>query len=161
MSRRWVINASPLILLGKIDRLSLALDLCDELIVPAAVIQEVSVKTDGSAVVDQLESHSNALFQDEIEIPAMIEAWDLGRGEAEVLAHASKLQASRAVVDDREARRCAKALDLGVIGTLGIVLRARRLQLLPSARSVVSELLRAGLYVDVDLVERALEHLGE
>ena len=45
MSRRWVVNASPLILLGKIDQLSLLEDLTDELIIPKGVAQEVQVKS--------------------------------------------------------------------------------------------------------------------
>jgi hypothetical protein len=39
MSRRWVVNASPLILLGKVRQVVLLRDLADELIVPGAVAQ--------------------------------------------------------------------------------------------------------------------------
>lgn len=84
-----------------------------------------------------------------------------GRGESEVLALALKPGVWRAVVDDLEARRCAQALGARVIGTLGVVLRAKRKGLIPAARPVVDRLRRVGLYVSDELVERALTHLGE
>lgn len=51
MSRVWVVNASPLILLGKIDRVDLLSQLSDELIVPDVVVREVGAKPDGERIV--------------------------------------------------------------------------------------------------------------
>jgi predicted nucleic acid-binding protein len=36
MPERWVVNASPLIVLAKIDRLDLLIHLADELLIPVA-----------------------------------------------------------------------------------------------------------------------------
>ena len=41
MAERWVVNASPVILLGKAGVIHLLPDLCDELVVPAGVVAEV------------------------------------------------------------------------------------------------------------------------
>ena len=41
MAERWVVNASPLILLGKAEVLRFLPSLCDELVVPAGVVAEV------------------------------------------------------------------------------------------------------------------------
>ncbi len=38
MSSRWVVNASPLILLGKVDQLHLLQALTEELIIPEGVV---------------------------------------------------------------------------------------------------------------------------
>jgi predicted nucleic acid-binding protein len=37
----WVVNASPLILLAKVGRIDLLLDLTEKLVVPAAVAGEI------------------------------------------------------------------------------------------------------------------------
>lgn len=58
MSRRWVVNASPLILLGKVDQLQLLRDLTDELIIPEGVVQEVGVRPDGIPLARGVRPHS-------------------------------------------------------------------------------------------------------
>jgi len=40
--RKWVVNASPIILLAKISKLSLLPDLCDKLVIPLAVSKEIA-----------------------------------------------------------------------------------------------------------------------
>jgi predicted nucleic acid-binding protein len=51
---RWVVNASPLILLGKVEQIPLLGALAGELAVPKAVIREVSAKPDGARTVQTL-----------------------------------------------------------------------------------------------------------
>lgn len=53
--------------------------------------------------------------------------WDLGAGETQVIAAAKARAADKVVLADREARRCARALGLRVIGMLGIVGRAKKI----------------------------------
>ena len=161
MSRRWVVNASPLILLGKVDQVLLLQQLSDELIIPDGVAQEVQAKPDGERALEALIASPTARIETVGPIPRDVEVWDLGRGESEVLAWAMTSEGCRVVVDDLEARRCAQALGIGVIGTLGVVLRAKRTGLISAARPIVDQLRRVGLYVSEDLVERALAHLGE
>ena len=161
MSRVWVVNASPLILLGKIDRVTLLSELSDELIVPDVVVREVGAKPGGERIISTVASLPRARFQGEIATPSEIAAWNLGRGESQVLALAETYPRSRAVLDDLEARRCAQSLGLALIGTLGVVLRAKRKGVIERARPVVEHLRRVGLYASDSLVERALAHLGE
>lgn len=161
MSRVWVVNASPLILLGKIGRVALLSELSDELIVPAVVVREVGVKPEGKRVVSEVASLSGTRFQDEIATSSEIAAWNLGRGESQVLALAGAYPRSRAVLDDLDARRCAQSLGLSLIGTLGVVLRAKRKGIIERARPVIEHLRGVGLYASDALIEQALAHLGE
>jgi predicted nucleic acid-binding protein len=89
-----------------------------------------------------------------------IEHWDLGPGEAQVIAQC--VGGSRwAVLDDRAARRCAAAHNVPVIGTLGVVLRAKKNRQIESARSLVKELTAAGMFLDDEFVDRVLASIGE
>lgn len=160
MTERWVANASPLILLGKAGQADLLTQLPQEVIIPTRVVQEVRVKPEGVDVLAEILKAANSREAEPLVVPHDIEAWDLGRGESQVLATALSVE-GRAVLDDLEARRCAEALGVPVIGTLGVVLRARRKQLIPAARPVFDALRNAGLYISNQLAEQALAHVGE
>jgi predicted nucleic acid-binding protein len=69
--------------------------------------------------------------------------------------------AARVVIDDLEARRCANAMGLTVIGTLGIVGRAKVRGLIDRAEPVIRRLRETGLYVSDDLVRKLLLEVGE
>jgi predicted nucleic acid-binding protein len=60
-----------------------------------------------------------------------------------------------------EARRCAQSIGQSLIGTIGVVLRAKRRGIIETARPVIEHLRRVGLYASDQLIEQALAHLGE
>ena len=160
-TKRWVVNASPLILLGKTDNLDLLAALADSVIVPQSVADEVGAKPDGARVLEVLTRNSQyAVVQDEA-VAAEILAWDLGAGETQVIANAQRHGADRVALDDREARRCAKVMNLKVIGTLGIVARAKRMGHIASATPIIEHLRRTVLFVSEELVQQILRESGE
>lgn len=161
MSRCWIVNASPLIFLGKVGRLSLLSDLADQILIPERVVEEVGAQVDGERSLTEIAAFDRCRIVPSVEVPLEIEAWDLGPGESQVLALSISATGSRAVLDDLAARRCAQSFGLPIIGTLGVVLRASRLGRVPAARPLVDDLRRNGLYVSDLLVESALARLGE
>lgn len=62
---RWVVNASPLILLGKVEQIQLLGALAGEIAVPRAVIREVSAKPDGERPVKTLAALESAIVVDD------------------------------------------------------------------------------------------------
>jgi hypothetical protein len=66
-----------------------------------------------------------------------------------------------ALLDDGEARACARALAVPVMGTLGVVLRARRLGRIASAAAVLRAVRNAGLYLDDHVIRAALLDLAD
>jgi predicted nucleic acid-binding protein len=94
-------------------------------------------------------------------VPERITAWSLGAGESEVLALTLANPGATAVLDDGEARACARVLGLPVIGTLGIVLMAKRRSLVGSASEIVAALVRNGFRVSDQVVTEALRAVGE
>lgn len=161
MTRLWVVNSSPLILLGKIDHLWLLPKLAGDLIVPEGVAEEVSATPEGEELIEGFLAEDGVSLASEVLVPMKVGAWDLGLGESEVLGHCVARDETRAVLDDLKARRCAAAFGVSVIGTLGVVLRAKHRELIPQARPVLQELLKIGLYAPKEMVERALARIGE
>ncbi len=66
-----------------------------------------------------------------------------------------------AVQDDGAARQCGRSLGIPIVGTLGIVLAAKRRGDIVSARAVVDKLLDDGLYLSASIVAEALHEVGE
>jgi predicted nucleic acid-binding protein len=85
----------------------------------------------------------------------------LGPGETQVITQAVRHGANRIVIDDLEARRCAKAMGLSMIGTLGIIGRAKAVGLIHQAGPIVQRLLDTGLYASDDIVQVLLREVGE
>lgn len=158
---RWVANASPLILLGKIDRLDLLEGLADEVLVPRAVTIEIGAKPDGSGTLRAIDKAPNFVVVEDWGVGPEVLSWDLGPGETQVVAQALGRGADRVVLDDREARRCAMAMGLRLIGTLGIVGRAKLGGSIERAEPVIARLRRVGLYTTDELVQRLLCEVGE
>ena len=64
-------------------------------------------------------------------------------------------------MDDAAARRCAKALGLSVVGTIGVVMRAKEMGLIAVAKPWLVKLVNAGMYADASLIQTALKIVGE
>ena len=94
-------------------------------------------------------------------IPRRLLAWALGRGETEAIALALENEGARVVIDDAAARRCAHALDVPVIGTLGVLVRAKQAGHVKSVAATLRAMKSAGLYIDDRTVEAALKRIGE
>ena len=160
MSDIWVVNASPVIALAKAGRLQLLQELCDELLLPEAVAAEILAGPPSDPARQAIQGGWGTAVAAQIIPPELLE-WGLGPGETAVLAVASERGPGTAVLDDAAARTCAKALGVPVIGTLGVVLRAKKRGFLASAADVLKALRSAGLHLDDAVVGPALESIGE
>jgi predicted nucleic acid-binding protein len=87
---------------------------------------------------------------------------ELEEGEAEAIALAHEIGARVVLLDERDARRAAKQLGLRVLGTVGILIWARRAGEIASLREALDELqARAKFRISRSLYERALREVGE
>lgn len=163
MSKRWVIDTSPLILLHRIKRLNLLSELCEELVVPKAVADELlSYEEDRSAWNAFLTSSvKTRILQSFTRISPDIAGWGLGKGESEVIAFTIASTGYEAVLDDLEARKCAATLKIPLRGTVGIILLAKKKNIIPAAKPLIEALKTAGLRFNNDWITKALNLVGE
>ena len=163
MQVEWpVINASPLIFLASVNGLEwIAKIATNPVTVPLGVRNEVAAGEGGSAIVAQIESDSRFYIAADVRLPDEIIAWDLGAGESQVLAHSLLRTDSSAILDDKAARDCAKSLNLHVLGTLGIVMIAKRRGWIERVQPVVAHLRATGMFLSDVLVREVLREMGE
>jgi predicted nucleic acid-binding protein len=160
-SRRFIVNASPVIFLTQIQALRLLKDLAGEVVIPTAVKHEVLAGAGYHDSLVPVEFPSWMVVRPDLPLLPEVAGWDLGAGESQVLVHAATSPDCEAVLDDLQARRCARGLGILTTGTLGILLRAKRAGLIPAARPLVEDLLYKGLYLSRAVVESALGEVGE
>ncbi len=161
MNRNLVINASPIILLGKADLLKTMSPLAKTWIIPNGVIHEVQAKRPIDPYLSDLASNSEVVRQTVLNIHSSIAAWDLGRGESEVLTLALEKPRTGVVLDDLQARKCAELFEIPLIGTLGLVVLAKRKGLVPLVKPVIERLVAVGLYISLGVLTRILIGVGE
>lgn len=94
-------------------------------------------------------------------IPGIIQSWDLGPGESAVLAYAYENTGVKAIIDDAQGRYCAETLGLPVIGTLGLVMIARKRGDIQAARPIVTLLKQHGMYLSESVIEEAMMLIDE
>lgn len=158
-----VINASPLITLFRSGPADLLPRLFTHIVVPEAVWQEV--------VLDEWEEWADRAARElskqswpvraEVTSSPRVAAWELGAGETAVLSHALANPPLRAMIDDMDARRCAKTLNIPMLGTGGLLVLAKRRGLLPSVGEGIAKLRDAGLWLSDEIVQILKTQAGE
>lgn len=161
MADRWVVNASPLIVLAKIGQSELLPRLAGELVIPAGVALEVNGGPPDDAARAWLQKSGTSCIHSLPSISPELAAWDLGLGETEVLQWAMTHEGFEAILDDHAARECARALGLPVRGTLGVILAAKQRGFITRVRPLFEELLRIHFHIAPLLLQRALDLSGE
>lgn len=157
MADVWVVNASPLIALGHAGKLELLEKLPAALFIPDAVAEEILAGPDDPACRALTAGWGP---RRKTAVPEAVAEWSLGKGESAVVALALELGGT-AVLDDRNARRCAKALEVPVIGTFGVIVRAKKQGLIAAAGPVIRALVDGGLYYDDDGIRALLSGIDE
>jgi predicted nucleic acid-binding protein len=120
-----VVNATPLIALSLLERLDLLREMFDEVIVPTTVYDEVTIagaSRPGAALIAQADWLQIVSPSTEPTIEPMLLGLDAG--EIDVLLLAREIAPDWVVIDERQGRRVAQAMNLPVKGTLGILLAA-------------------------------------
>jgi len=158
---RRIVDASPLILLGKIGRLDLLRGGGPEVVVPGAVLEEVGGHEPDDEAAQEIVLASWILIAPSAPIPSSVQAWDLDAGETAVLALALDDRDCELILDDRDVKRCAQTLGISVRGTLGLFLLAKQLGEVSAARPLVDQLKHNGLYLTNQVINQALALVGE
>jgi predicted nucleic acid-binding protein len=159
--KRWVINASPIISLTKIDRIHLLEKLCDEIIIPQGVAEEIKLGGYNDSAAIWIKKQAQPFIQPMSVIDPKVANWDLGLGESHVLSWAIKNSSYEAIIDDLAARKAAKILKIPVRGTLSIIVLAKKRGYIASVREDLDNLIEVGLRISPALIQQAIALAGE
>ncbi len=151
-----ILNNTPLVALWSLNLLTLLRDLYGEVLIPQAVYEEFFA-TEQSARQTALDEAPWIKITALTNPRQALVYVGLDQGEAEVLALATEWSARLVIIDEHKGRRYAKRLGLPLTGTVGILLTAKRNGLISALAPLINQLLKGGLFLAPELVEKALE----
>lgn len=158
-----VADSGPLIALARLDLLRLPSRYFESVLVTSSAWTEVMRKPgedEGARLAAAAETNPFRVIPDPKTFPAALLRPGIDAGERGALAVALELSATL-LVDDRLARRLAIELGRPVVGTLGLLVRAREEGFITSLRPLVERLQTTGYFLPGELVAKVLLSLGE
>lgn len=158
--RLIICDASPIILLAKISCLPLLFEIAEEIWVPDTVWNEVTAQGDRPEVGGIRELLGTSV---RVSDPHLRAAYSLlvDSGEAAALALATQSVDPCLLMDDRKGRALAAATGLRSMGTLGLLVRAKKAGLIPSLKPLFDRLKTEHWFIAPSLIDAALKAAGE
>jgi len=157
-----VSDTTPLSELAKIGRLDLLREVYGRVIIPQEVFDEVVTGVHPAAIAvsscSWIEIQTVRDAQKALELHT---ATRLGLGECAAMILAEDLNANRLLIDDFAARREAQSRNLPVIGTVAVILLAKRLGIIPVVKNLLDDLVAQGARIGQKLYRDALIVAGE
>jgi len=158
-----VINTSPAIHLHAVlpGGLGALPGVIGEIIVPLEVGQELSAGHAKDDTWQEIQSLPGIhLRGNSVAVHPLISA-QIDLGEAAVIQTALSEELDTVILDDLKARRVALTLGLQVTGTVGILLQAKQVGMLPSVRASISLLETRGMWIAPAVSAEAIRLAGE
>jgi uncharacterized protein len=158
-----VSDTTPLIRLASIGRLELLQELFGEVYILRAVFDETVTFGRENSKAKQLVSNASWIHvvevKDRLAVNVLLDEMDLG--EVETIVLASEMNADWVLMDEKKGRRKLSQLNIPKIGTLGILLKAKELNLIPVLKPEIEELQKSEFSISPLLVEEILDAAGE
>lgn len=158
-----VSNTTPLIGLESIQRFNLLQQLFGELIIPEAVYDEFVVggRERGGAKYEVLSASwiRKIMVNDRSAVEVLLDELDLGESETIVLA--CEINAHWVLMDEKKGRRKLAQLNMNKMGTVGILLKAKQLGLIPVVQPEIERLCQQGFGLSQSVIEAVLRQANE
>ncbi|MFH0726551.1 MAG: DUF3368 domain-containing protein [Pseudomonadota bacterium] len=162
-SMKIISDSSPLMAFSAIGKLPLLQEELGQIIIPDAVWTEIAV--DGKhkkGTGDILRADWIKIEYVKNQVLAKSLRKDIDYGESEAIALAVELDADLILLDDKMARTVASNFGLNILGTVGILIRAKKKGLLQQLRPELQNLLvEANFRLSHELINIALREVGE
>ena len=143
-------NSTCLIGLERIERLDILPQVFDTVFAPPAVAKEVQASLNWLRV--QTIANSSVV---------MVLRTQMDEGEAEAIALAIELSDVLLILDDKKARRVAQKMGMKVIGTVGMLLRAKRQGIVAEVKPLLIKLTEVNFRISQGIIQEALRLSGE
>ena len=154
-----VADASALIAVSSCDSLALLEAIFGEVLVPEAVFAEVTAfdKPQSARLHSYLQGKVRAVdMQRFIYLDAFADA-----GETQAMLIYKEVAADYLLIDDKRGRKVAKINQIRTVGSLGLLLQAKRLGLIPCVAPLIKKIAASPIFISDGLMQMVLELAGE
>lgn len=154
-----VSNTGPIIGLALIGRLDLLRSLFSTVLIPAEVRSELSASPNKArrfTIPSWITTKKIRNIQDPL-LSVVLDG-----GEAAVIHLARHIGADEVLMDERKGRKVAHTVyGLKVVGTAGILIRAKQIGLIDNVGDLLKEMKRMGYWIHEDIIKAAVKSAGE
>ncbi len=158
MNKTIVTNTSPLIALSHMQAFDIILQLPFDFVCPEEVAQEILVGVQKGHPVSLPQGIKVQKVSQPIS-PLALAALD--KGEAAVIQLALEQQIEIVCIDEIKGRRAALSVGLKVVGSLGLLGKAKAQGLITEIRPLIEKAQQAGIFYDENLVNVFLSSFRE
>jgi predicted nucleic acid-binding protein len=157
LKSKVISDSTPLIALSKVKRVNVLERIFGNIYIPEAVWDEVVEEGKGlsGSEIKNLDWIKVEKVKERNVLRALSDQF--GKGEREVIGLAIESVNPIVLIDEKAAKRKLNSLEITVIGTLGILLTAKKLKLIKSVKEPMDKLSKSGFYIDNDLYNSVLE----
>lgn len=145
-----IADTSCLIIFDKIGQLTILQNTFPDLIVTKEVAQEFGEVPDWIAVQD---------ITDKKQYSKLLEG--LGKGEASSITLALEFQDCLLIIDEKKGRNIAKDLDIEIIGSLGVLVKAKEKGVIKSVKNILNIIEETNFRISEKIRKKVLEKAGE
>ncbi|NEQ39646.1 MAG: DUF3368 domain-containing protein [Okeania sp. SIO3I5] len=158
-----VSNTSPISNLAKVGQLNLLQQLYETVLIPNAVYEELLDEGAGEIVIRVVRGATWLKMQPLQNQEVAIELRKfINLGEAEAIALAFEVNATRLLINERLGRKVAIEQGLKITGVLGVLLSAKKQGLIPFVKPVMNDLIaQANFRVSSQLYAEVLRAVNE
>jgi predicted nucleic acid-binding protein len=150
MAQIIISDTSCLILYDKIGRFDILQATFDHII----VTEEVASEYGDLPGWIEVKSLKNRKQYDELRL-------ELGRGEASSIAFAIENSESLLIIDERKGRKRAEELGISIIGSLGVLLKAKEKGAIDSVSQIMEDINKTDFRISEAIKKKLLEEAGE
>jgi predicted nucleic acid-binding protein len=154
-----VSDTTPLIGLASIGRLNILQELFGEIYIPQAVYDETVThgRAQGSAKhdVDNASWIHVERVRDRLAVNILLDEMDLG--EVETIVLAGEMGADWVLMDEKKGRRKLSQLNIPKIGTIGVLLKAKQIGIIPNLKHEIEGLQKIGFAISQMVIDEVLK----
>lgn len=155
-----VADASPLISFAILNKLEILDKIFKDVLIPIAVYKEITKENKKhSDKLNSFAENKTKKVKNKLAVKLLQKDLDLGESEAIVLAKENNI--SDILMDEYKGRKIAKDNGLHPIGTLGVLIQAKKKKLIKKVKPEIDTLIDNHIRISDDLYSTALELAGE
>jgi predicted nucleic acid-binding protein len=155
-----VSDSSPLIALSLCGKLGILEKLYSDVLIPYAVFDEISIPHKPFADELLLWAQEKIAIINDIDLANAINII-LDRGESEAIVLYNEIKADALLIDEKAGREYAENYGVNIIGTLGILLKAKQQGLIKEIKPDIDLLKQSPIRISDTLYEKILALAGE
>lgn len=151
MHKVVISDTSSLIILSNINELDILNKVYGKIMTTKEVALEFGEKLpEWVEILTARDTHKQKLLEMQVDL-----------GEASAIALAMEFDDSLIVLDDLKARKIADYLGLKVVGTIGVILKAKQLGLISAIKPLLAKITATSFRISKELEQEALKLAGE